>query len=372
MSIIDGDSHFMEPLDLFERHIDPKFKERCVRLGRDAGTGDRTLIVDGSPMLLIDVEELLGALVAYSQKEEGKDLNSFDRYLVENDRWQDMDARMRFLDEEGFDKQVLYPSLGLLWEGSVRDPLLADALCRAYNDWAFSIVEGHRDRLFPAAHLSLRDADLAVAEIERVAKMGARTLFVAAMPVEGKSLGHAALDPIWAAAQDADLSISLHLVGHPNYTGHQYYREQYPGFMFVTMNVIQDPRMALTTMVYDGVFERFPRLRVATIEAMAGWVGEWLERLSYRFGYMKDTSQMKRTPQEYFADNIWICGDPEEKMFPLIVQFAGDEKFFFGSDFPHAEGFVHPIATLRDTLSDLPAKSVERIVEENAQHFFRL
>ena len=129
--------------------------------------------------------------------------------------------------------------------------------------------------------------------------------------------------------------------------------------------------MALTTMVYDGVFERFPKLRVATIEAMAGWVGEWLERLNYRFGYMKDTSQMKRTPREYFANNIWICGDPEEKMFPLIVQFAGDEKFFFGSDFPHAEGFLHPIKTMRENFASLPEESVDRILEQNAQDFFR-
>ncbi len=372
MPIIDGDSHFMEPFDLFERHIDPAFRERCVRVTRDAGSGERALLVDNKPMLLVDVEELLGALVGYGQKEQGEDLSSFDRYLIENDQWQDMDARVRFLDTEGFEKQIIYPSLGLIWEGSIEDALLADALCRAYNDWAFSLCADHRDRLYPAAHISLRDAALASAEIERVAKLGARTLFVAAMPVDGKSLGHAGLDPVWAAAQDADLSVSLHLCGHANYTGHQYYRDRYPGFMFVTMNVIQDPRMALTTMVYDGVFERFPRLRVATIEAMAGWVGEWLERLSYRFGYMKDTSQMKRTPQEYFADNIWICGDPEEKMFPLIVQFAGDEKFFFGSDFPHAEGFLHPIATMRENLGSLPVKSLERILEQNAQNFFRL
>ena len=86
--IIDGDSHFMEPFDLFELHIDPKFKDRCLKLSRDPGTGERGLVVDNEPMMLIDVEELLGALVAYSQKEEGKDLNSFDRYLIENSQWQ--------------------------------------------------------------------------------------------------------------------------------------------------------------------------------------------------------------------------------------------------------------------------------------------
>ena len=96
-----------------------------------------------------------------------------------------------------------------------------------------------------------------------------------------------------------------------------------PGFMWVTMNVIQDPRIALATMVYDGVFDRFPRLRVATIEAMAGWVGEWLERFEYRYKYMKHTSRMKRSPTEYFAANIWVSGDPEERMFPIMVQFAG-------------------------------------------------
>ncbi len=371
MPVIDGDSHFMEPLDLFERYVEPAYRDRCFRVEHGAD-GERKLLVDGRPMRLIDSEELLGALVAYGQKEDGKDLSSFDRYLLENERWQDMTERVRFLDAEGFDKQVLYPSLGLLWEGAVSDPKLADALVRAYNTWAFELCSDHADRLYPAAHISLRDADLAVAEVERVAKLGCRTLFVAAMPVDGKSLGHADLDPIWAAAQDADLSISLHLCGHSHYTGHQYYRDEYPGFMFITMNVIQDPRMALTTMVYDGVFERFPKLRVATIEAMAGWVGEWLERLDYRFGYMKDTSQMKRTPREYFADNIWICGDPEEQMFPLIVQFAGDEKFFFGSDFPHAEGFLHPIKTMRENFASLPGDTVDRLLEQNAQNFFRL
>lgn len=128
--------------------------------------------------------------------------------------------------------------------------------------------------------------------------------------------------------------------------------------------------MALTTMVYDGVLERFPQLRVATIEAMVGWVGEWLERLNYRFQYMGHTSQMKRPATEYFERNIWINGDPEEKMFPLIVQFAGDERFFVGSDYPHAEGFVQPIQKARELLSALPASSVEKILGQNAQRFF--
>ena len=279
--------------------------------------------MDGKPLKLIDTADLLAALVAYGQKEAGRDVSHFDQYLALSPDWQDMHKRVAFLDAEGIDAQVLYPTLGLLWEGTVDDAVFADALCRAYNTWAFETCAAYPDRLFPAAHISLRDPALAVRELHRVAKLGARTIFVAAAPVGGRSFGHPDFDPIWAAVQDLDLSVGIHLNGHRHSTGREWYRDRDPGMMFITMNLIQDPRMALTTLVYDGVLERFPRLRVSTIEAMVGWVGEWLERLDYRYRYMGHTSQMQRPASEYFARNIWVNGDPEEKMFPLIVQFAG-------------------------------------------------
>ncbi len=370
MKIIDGDSHFMEPLDLFERYTESAYRERVMRVETDPASGIRRMLVDGKLMQILDVEEVLGIAVGYGQKEAGRDIGSFDRYLAFSSEWQDMDKRVHFLDEEGIDCQVIYPTLGLLWEGDVEDPYLADALCRAYNTWAFELCATHKDRLFPAAHISLRDPQMAVREMERVAKLGCRTMFVAAAPIDGKSLGHSDFDPVWAAAQDLDLSIGLHLVVHPHYTGSQWYQDRDPRFMYISMNVIQDPRQALTTIVYDGVFERFPRLRMATIEARVGWVGEWLERLDYRYKYMGHTSQMKRSASEYFARNIWINGDPEEKMFPLMVQFAGDDRFFTGSDYPHAEGFVHSMQKARELLSALPATSVDKILSTNARNFY--
>jgi hypothetical protein len=83
---------------------------------------------------------------------------------------------------------------------------------------------------------------------------------------------------------------------------------------------------------------------VATIEGTSGWLGEWLERFDYLYKYMRHTSRMKRPASEYFARNIWISADPEERMLRLMVQFTGDDKFFIGSDYPHAEGFAGPAA----------------------------
>jgi predicted TIM-barrel fold metal-dependent hydrolase len=371
-SLVDGDSHFMEPLDLFECHVDPRFRDRAVRLARDPATGRKAMVVDGKPMKLRDVEEILGILSGYGQKEEGGTISTFDRYAAYSADWQNMDARIRFLDAEGITRQVIYPSLGIIWEGEVDDPALADALCRAYNRWAYDLVASHRDRLLPAAHISIREPELAIKELRRVAQLGCHAAFIAAMPIRGKSFGHPDFDPVWSAAQELDLAIGLHIVSHRHYTGSEFHKEPKPGLMYFTMSLLLDARQALTTMVVDGVFERFPRLRVATIEAMAGWVGEWLERIDYRYKYMGHTSGMKRPVAEYFARNIWISGDPEEKMFKYVVQFAGDDKFFMGSDYPHAEGFVHPVAKALEHLKDLPAESVEKILGKNARDFYRL
>jgi hypothetical protein len=139
MKVVDGDSHFIEPLDLFERHIDPAFRDRTVKLAKDSATGKRSMLADGKPMKLRDVEELLGILAGYGQKEKGLMTDSFDHYVAFNADWQDMDARIRFLDAEGIDTQVIYPSIGIVWEGEVDDPALADALCRAYNRWALNL-----------------------------------------------------------------------------------------------------------------------------------------------------------------------------------------------------------------------------------------
>ncbi|MGE0826271.1 MAG: amidohydrolase family protein [Candidatus Binatia bacterium] len=371
MKIVDGDSHFIEPLDLFSRYIEPAYRERAMHAVTDTTTGKQRLLVDGKPMHLgSDTEEMLSIIVGIGQKEEGHALNDLDRSLIVSTDWQDMSKRVDFLEREGIDYQILFPTLGLLWEGEVQDPALAAAHCRAYNTWAFEICAGRLDRLFPAAHISLRDPALAIQEMQRVAKLGGHSVMLGSAPVHGKSFGHPQYDPIWAAAQDLNLAISIHPAGNKEYLGSAWYRDRNPGFMFISMNVIQDPRMSLSTMVYDGVFERFPSLRVATVESMGSWVGEWIERFEYRYQYMRHTSQMKRPIREYFACNIWVNADPSEKLLPLIIQFVGDDKFFVGSDYPHAEGFAHPVEAMRNVLTSLPTTSVDKILGTNARAFY--
>ncbi|MGD9763562.1 MAG: amidohydrolase family protein [Candidatus Binatia bacterium] len=371
--IIDADSHFVEPFDLFQRYVEPQYRERVLQLAKDPAGGSLPIVVvDGQPMVGMDFDNLFSTMVGHGKKEDGQTLDEFDPQHAFDPSWQDMDARVRYLDAEGIDAQIIYPTLGILWEGTINDPKLADAHCRAYNTWAHEACAVNRKRLHPVAHISLRDPDLAVRELHRVAKLGYRTIFVGAIPLEGRSFGHPEYDKVWAAAQDLDLGVGIHLVVHDKILGADWHRDPPAGHMYIAFCLFQDQRMALTTMVYDGVLERFPKLRVATIESKAGWVGEWLERLDYFWSYMAHTSGMKRPAREYFERNIWIQGDPAERMLPLVVQFAGDDKFFIGSDYPHSEGTAHVVARGREVLAGLPAESVDKVLGRNAQAFFRV
>ena len=374
--IIDGDSHFMEPLDLWLRYSDPAFRDRCIRFPMNDAKTELDIVVEGRtvpPSASLSTLQLLGVGTGYGQKErEGRRLGEIDTHYVLDGGLENMEHRLRFLDAEGFDRQYIFPTLGLVWEGLVEDPALAAAHCRAYNRWALEVTAGCRDRLLPFGHVSLRDPVAAVAELETLDAAGVRGVFVAALPPGGRSLGDRDFDPVWDCAAQLELGIGLHLVVHPHYVGNDWIRDRDPGFMFLSMNCIQDPRMALTTMVYDGVFARFPRLRVATVEAASGWVVEWIDRLDYRFSYMGHTSQMGRPASEIFETNLWISADPQERTLPFTVELLGDHKFFTGSDFPHLEGFTDPVRRTRETLASLPAASLDRILGANAAAFLGL
>jgi predicted TIM-barrel fold metal-dependent hydrolase len=374
--IIDGDSHFMEPFDLWLRYIDPAYRDRCIQFPTNDARTEIDIVVEGNVVPRsesLSTLQLFGVATGYGQKEhDGRRLGEVDTQPLFEHRFEDMGERLRFLDREGFQRQYIFPTLGLVWEGLIEDPALAAAHCRVYNRWALEVTADHSDRLLPFGHVSLRDPVAAVKELEFLSDAGVRGVFIAALAPDGRSLGNLDFDPIWDCAAQLEMGIGLHLVVHPHYLGSDWIRDRDPGFMFLSMNCIQDPRMALTTMVYDGVFERFPNLYVATVEAASGWVVEWIDRLDYRFSYMGHTCQMGRPASETFETNIWVSADPHERTLPFTVELLGDHKFFTGSDFPHLEGFTDPVKRTRETLAALSSTSVDRILGPNAADFLRL
>ena len=107
--IIDADSHLMEPLDLWQRYIDPQYRARCLRFVRRPDTNRYMLLVEDKTPLRLNVEDFLGVLIGFGQKEQGVGLGAFDLADVFTHSLEDMQKRIHFLDQEGIACQFLYP-----------------------------------------------------------------------------------------------------------------------------------------------------------------------------------------------------------------------------------------------------------------------
>jgi predicted TIM-barrel fold metal-dependent hydrolase len=370
--IIDADAHFAEPLDLWLRYIEPHYRERAFHVRRDPETGLQQAIVEGKISPLEPPEffrHVIPLLIGFGQHERILELTYEDGIPAAYDPGE----RVKWLDAEGIDKQFIYPTWGLFWEGDIEDPALAAAHCRAYNNWLWEVCSPYHDRLVPVAHLSLRDIEGAVTELRRVAKLGMKAVFVGSRPHQGRSFGHPYYDPFWAEAQEIGIPVGIHLVVWADYMGSAWYKRAGASkLMYSSMMTRLDTRQAFTTMIYDGVFERFPRLKVVLAETQSGWLVEWLDGIDHRYQYLGQLSGMKRSANEYFQRQVWVSVDPEERTLPATVTLLGEDKFFFGSDVPHAEGYTNPVAEARKQLASLPERVQQQILGENAAKVYGL
>ncbi|MGE3783898.1 MAG: amidohydrolase family protein, partial [Alphaproteobacteria bacterium] len=207
-NVVDADGHILEPLDLWDNYIDPKFRDRAPRIVKDNESGKERLVIEehtvGNPQIGIGRIGAVGArqgVVAADTMEykEGK-AGGFDPHK----RIPDMDA-------DGIDAAFLYPSLGL-FAGAIHDPQLAAAVCRAYNRWLADYCKPYPDRLFGVAMLPMQDVDLAIAEMRFAKKeLGMGGGFLRPNPYHGtKMIDDPMYEPFWAAAEDLDFSIGFH------------------------------------------------------------------------------------------------------------------------------------------------------------------
>ncbi len=191
---MDADGHILEPPDLWENYIDPKFRDRALRIVVDEH-GLEELEINGqrSTMSKSGFPATLGAMGAPDLADMQK--NPSRTYLRESPFGaMDPYERIQLLDSENIDIAILYTTVGLLWEAEVDDPALAQAYTTAYNRWICEFCSGH-PRLVPTAHLSLSDPVAAAAELVRAVGEGAKGGYVAPFTQDGRPLGHPSNDP---------------------------------------------------------------------------------------------------------------------------------------------------------------------------------
>jgi predicted TIM-barrel fold metal-dependent hydrolase len=379
--VIDADGHVLEPPDLWPRYVEPAWRERAIRVVRQ-DDGRDALVIDGRPARLT-TPEMLGGFGGMGKPLEALAAACLSGRYAENAPAPATDprARLALLDTDGIDRALLYPSLGLQWEGEVTDPAYALAHCRAYNRWIEEFCSGTGGRLLPIAHLTLGDAAAAASELRRAVRAGARGGFLLPFTLDGLPHGHPAHDPLFAAACELDVPIAIHTgIDPPARSLHHRFDEltwpdavPFPGAWYLQVMFAQAVQQAFTTFFQYATFDRFPQLRLVVLESGAGWLGFWIDRMDalYRSS-LRVTIPLAHAPSFYVHRQCWISGDPDESTLPLIVQHVGAERFLWATDYPHSDHDASYMSELRDLAARLPAADRAKLMGGNAAAVYRL
>jgi predicted TIM-barrel fold metal-dependent hydrolase len=287
----------------------------------------------------------------------------------------DPHARLAVLDAEGIDKVLLYPTIGIAWEGGVSDPELALAYSRAYNRWIVDFCRTDPSRLYPIAHITLLNPEGAVEEVERARRAGCVGVYLSPDRAarSGKPLDHPAFDPFWAKVSDLAMPIAFHVVAREDMTFASWARSGTGAdgvFLFAFLAV--EVMAAFTQMMATGLFEKYPRLQCAVLEAGSNWITAWLDRLDHKVERGGFPTTLKLLPSEYFRRQCVISADPDETLTAPVVSHLGDDYVIWASDYPHLDAEMGVVAELRGRLASLPLASQKKVLGENVMRFYAL
>lgn len=274
-------------------------------------------------------------------------------------------------EADGLDEMVLFPSFAMCVP-SIRDAQLGRDLARLYNEWAAEMVADGGGRLHAAAVVPIEHGAAALAVLRHAKDLG---LVCAVVPpaLERRNLDHPDLDPFFALAAELDLPLGIH--GAPGLHMPKIGIDRFDNYIQVhCVSFPFDQMTAITAMVSGGVFDRHPTLRVVFLEAGAGWLPWFVERLGEHFESRGDWIEngWQRHPDEYLAaGNIWVTCEPEERMLPAVVEQIGADHVMFASDYPHWDG-AWPQSSGRFLRQELKPDALAAIAGENARRFYGL
>lgn len=347
--VIDCDSHIMEPADLWLRYLEPRFRDRAIRI--EVREGIEHLIIGEQVVLAGTLAGLGGAHLPRHEMASGK-FRYADGCLPAS---YDPTARLKLLDEWGVDRCVLFPTIGIL-PFPTEDMDLANAYCRAYNSWQAEFHQTAGSRVVPIAVVNWGDVDAAVEELARCLKLGFGGLFVPPETVGGVRPGQAHFDPIWRLCAEAGVPGCLHVIVRFGGAARPFsgWLESMPGPVFgFGLGATGQLIPAIASMVLDGLFDRLPTLKVVSVEAGCGFAAYLMDRLDEKHHFFAHASALALKPSDYFRRNLWFVAEPEERTIDAMLTHVGEDRILWGSDFPHIDARMDAPDLIRASVADL-------------------
>jgi predicted TIM-barrel fold metal-dependent hydrolase len=378
--LFDFDSHYYEALDAFTRHVNPALGSRGARF--EVLDGKTRFVVGGKINRYIanptfDPVARPGALHSwYRGNPEHKTLrDAFGELEPIRAEYRDRDRRLGVMDEQGVGATLLFPTLGVGMEEALKDdPEAAGQVFSGFNlwldeDWGYH----YQGRIFAVPNIPLLDPGFAHDELRRVLDRGALVVNIrnAPVPVAGgfRSPFDPAYDAFWGLAAESGVIVATHagLEGYDVIVNMWEDSTESSIFRSPLRGVISKGRAVADfygAAICQLIFERFPALRLASVENGASWVPDLVHRLDDAAS--RNPGYFKTEPSQTFRDHVWVTPFWEDDLATLSTVVAIDHMLL-GSDWPHAEGVEQPADFITDSLSWADDSTKRRIGRENAE-----
>ena len=282
---------------------------------------------------------------------------------------EDPHVQLEDMDADGIDVQVVYPTRGISLSAA-REVDLAVDLAHAYNDWLANFCSVNPARLKGVALVALQDVNAAIAEARRaVEQLG----FIGVMMptnVLDQDIGHKQFWPFYEEVERLGVGLGF----HGGIRASQRMHGRFGSFIAVhTLAFPLECMVALTGMIYAGVPELFPKLRVAALEASCGWVPFLLDRMDVEFEKRgsREAPLLKAKPSEYMTNGqFYYAFELEESTLPYVAQRVGSDKLLYSSDYPHWDtSWPNTVRTVRER-EDITEEQKKQFLSDNVQSFY--
>ena len=329
---ISADSHMSEPPDLWETRLPEKYREYAIHIRHELGKG------------------FYARAGGYEPK-----------------------ARLEDMARDGVVAEVLYPTFAKDMYTDERPPEAAEACARVYNDWMVEFCSEAPDRLWGQAEIALWNIDVAIAELERCRNAGLVGATIWMVPPEEIPFTSDHYDRFWAAAQDLETPVSMHInTGFASYAarsrGAGRGRDHVASLKRSATGHKQIAADALTEIIMSGVLERFPRLKIVIAEAEVGWIPFWLAEMDK----MSRRQNTTLKPSDYFYRQCYSTFT-EDEVGGRLLQWYGQDNFMWSTDYPHVgtgDIWLFSDEVIERTLGHLDADVRAKAVRETAAKLY--
>ena len=371
MPVIDVDSHWTEPPDLWTARAPKKLADRALRVRKNDAGVEQWVIEDG---------QVMGAVGYASIRPDGSKTMgriAFDTFAEVHPGAIEVAPRLAYMDEHGLTMQIVYPNI-LGFAGNlvmnVKDEEHRAFCVAAYNDACHDLQAESRGRLFPQAMLPIWDVAAAVKELERAQdELGLTGIVITDFtePWGLPPLSHPQWDPLWDAAQARGLPVNFHIGsgGGPMRLWGSYP----PARAFAALSTMAQMGnlVCIVNLISSGLLDRFPRLRFVSVESGIGWLPFMLESLDYQF-IENGVDDLKLRPTDYFRRQIygsyWFESDPSP-----ALEWIGEDNLMFETDFPHATCLYPGVKETKErSLEGLAPRVQRKLLYENAAKVYQL